>query len=85
MRIAVVSDSHGRAEWTRPALQLITALEAECVLHCGDVGGAEIVTLFDPWPTHFVTGNCDHEARLQAAVEEAGQTYHGRFGELELL
>jgi putative phosphoesterase len=64
---------------------LLESCEVELVIHCGDVGSAEIVGLLAAWPTHFVLGNVDTEpVRLRAAIEAAGQTFHGRFGELEL-
>lgn len=64
---------------------MLESLEVELVLHCGDIGGVEIVPLFAAWPTHFVLGNVDFNAReLARVIGEAGQTNHGRFGQLEL-
>jgi putative phosphoesterase len=85
MRIGVVSDTHGQLEFTRQAVRMLESLEVELVLHCGDIGAVEIVPLFAAWPTHFVLGNVDfNERELAQAIDEAGQTNHGRFGELEL-
>lgn len=85
MQIAVVSDTHGHVEYTREAIRVLEELELECVIHCGDVGSAAVVALFEPWPTHFVFGNVDHHSdQLRAAIEGCGQTCHGRFGELTL-
>lgn len=89
MQIAVVSDTHGHLENTREAIRVLEELDIEldieCVIHCGDVGSAGVVTLFDKWPTHFVFGNVDFEQdQLRAAIEGCGQTCHGRFGELTL-
>jgi uncharacterized protein len=85
MRLGVVSDSHGHVELVRPALRMLESLEVDVVLHCGDVGSAAVVNLFSAWPTHFVFGNCDADRQgLAAAIEAAGQTCHGEFGELEL-
>ncbi len=37
--------------------------------------------MFAPWPTHYVLGNVDgNVSLLRSAIEEAGQTLHGRFG-----
>lgn len=64
---------------------MLAALEVEAVLHCGDIGGPEIVPLFASWPTHFVLGNVDVDAReLERAILAAGQHFHGRFGRLPL-
>jgi putative phosphoesterase len=62
---------------------MLESLDVAAVLHCGDIGSAAIVELFAAWPTHFVLGNVDeHSQELRAAIQKAGQTYHGRFGEL---
>jgi putative phosphoesterase len=85
MRIAVVSDTHGHTASTRAAVRLVAREQVAVVLHCGDIGSADVIPLFADWPTHFVFGNVDHdEARLAQAIEQAGQTCHARFGSLEL-
>jgi putative phosphoesterase len=85
MRLGIISDTHGHAELTRPALRLFESFEVNAVLHAGDIGTPEVVELFAPWPTHFVFGNCDEDhAWLRSAIEAAGQTCHGEFGDLTL-
>jgi uncharacterized protein len=85
MRLGIVSDSHGHVELTRPAIVMLKSLEVDCVLHCGDIGSAEVVRLFADWPTHFVFGNCDgNREELAGDIEAAGQTCHGEFGALEI-
>ena len=85
MRIAVVSDTHGHTGSTRAAVALLAQEDVSAVLHCGDIGSADVIPLFAGWPTHFVFGNVDHdEGRLEQAIEQAGQTCHTRFGTLEL-
>ena len=65
---------------TRPLEQ-----EVDTVLHCGDIGTAEVVALFAPWPTHFVFGNCDVDlASLEEAIAAIGGCCHGEFGDLLL-
>ena len=84
MRLGVISDTHGHAELTRPAVRMLESLEVEAVLHCGDIGSMAVVELFAAWPTHFVFGNCDENtAAFATAIKRAGQTCHGLFGELE--
>ena len=84
MQIAVISDTHGHVENTQKAVRRLETLELDAVLHCGDIGSAAIVPLFATWPTHFVFGNVDGEHdQLRAVIESAGQTCHGRFGELD--
>jgi putative phosphoesterase len=84
LRLGVISDTHGHVELTRPAVRMLESLEVEAVLHCGDIGSIAVVELFAAWPTHFVFGNCDENTGpFAAAIEQAGQTCHGLFGELE--
>jgi len=85
MRIAVVSDTHGHIGSTRAAMRLVAREQVGAVLHCGDIGSADVIALFAGLPAHFVFGNVDHdEAGLELAIDEAGQTCHSRFGSLEL-
>ena len=87
MLIGVVSDTHGHVQNTQAAARMLDSLGVEAALHCGDIGSEAIVPLFAQWPTHFVLGNVDEggiTAALQTAIEKAGQTFHGRFGSLEL-
>lgn|SRR5487761_1344525 len=85
MRIGVVSDTHGHVQYTLDAVRALESFDVELVIHCGDIGSPEIVSLFAPWPAHFVFGNVDHDRRgLQAAIQAAGKICHGRFGSLEL-
>ncbi len=84
MRIGIVSDSHGHVVNTQAAVRVLESLQVEQVIHCGDVGGDEIVGLFGRWPTHFVYGNVDDRRQLSRAVETARQTFHEAFGSLEL-
>ena len=84
MKLAVVSDTHGRVESTREAVDRLKEMEIDAVLHCGDIGSGAVVRLFDAWPSHFVFGNVDWEHdQLRAVIESAGQTCHGVFGDLE--
>jgi putative phosphoesterase len=84
LRLGVISDTHGHVELTRPAVRMLESLEVGEVLHCGDIGSIAVVELFAKWPTHFVFGNCDENTKaFAAAIERAGQTCHGLFGELD--
>jgi len=84
MRLGVISDTHGHVELTRPAVRMLESLEVDAVLHCGDIGSIEVVELFNGWPAHFVFGNCDDNTEAFAlAIERAGHTCHGLFGELD--
>jgi putative phosphoesterase len=83
--LGVVSDTHGHLLNTRKAIEMLKALEVDVVVHCGDLGSAEIVPLFAPWPTHFVLGNVDFDSEeLARAVTAAGQHFHDRFAQIEV-
>jgi putative phosphoesterase len=82
MLVGVVSDTHGHLAGTLAAVRMLESLEVEAVIHCGDIGSTAVIASFSQWPTHFVLGNVDDDAQLRAAIQHAGQTFHGRFGEL---
>ena len=84
MIIGVVSDTHGNMSTTRAAVNLLRSFDPELVIHCGDVGSADVVACFTDWPTHFVFGNVDDGASLADAITQAGKTCHGGFGSLVL-
>ena len=85
MRIGVVSDTHGHLHNTLAAVRMLESLDVEAVLHCGDIGTADIPTAFARWPSHFVFGNCDHdEEDLRRAIEMARLSCHDRFGDITL-
>ena len=85
MRIGVVSDSHGQVNFTRRAVAMLESREVVQVIHCGDIGSASIVALFEQWPTHWVFGNVDYDReRLRLEIAAVGHTCHERFGSLEL-
>jgi putative phosphoesterase len=85
MLLGVVSDTHGQVSYTREAVRMLAEFKPAAVIHCGDIGSVEVVRQFTKWPTHFVLGNVDDNvAELEAAILKGGQTFHGRFGSLEL-
>jgi uncharacterized protein len=85
MFLGVVSDTHGHTHNTQQAIRILEGLAPVAVIHCGDIGSAEIVPMFAPWPTHFVMGNVDEGVpEIERAIAQAGQTNHGAFGNLTL-
>jgi hypothetical protein len=85
MRIGVVSDTHGHLGNTRKAVAMLGDQKVEQVLHCGDIGSADVIPLLDGWPVHYVFGNCDHDAAaLTKMIELANQVGHGLFGDIAL-
>jgi putative phosphoesterase len=85
MIVGVMSDSHGRIDAIRSALQALRAQKTELLIHCGDIGDADTVAVFTGWNAHFVFGNCDWDRNgIRAAIEEIGAALHEPFGELNL-
>jgi putative phosphoesterase len=85
MLLGVVSDTHGHVANTQSAVRRLESRRVAAVVYCGDIGSERIPPLFAAWPTHFVLGNVDHNPEeLQAAIEQAGLTYHGRMADIDL-
>jgi uncharacterized protein len=83
MRIAIISDTHGRTVSVESAVQIMAARNVELIVHCGDICDGDTVRLF-PAYTHFVFGNCDYDrADITRAVADIGATLHGAWGQLE--
>ena len=85
MQIGIVADTHGHREFTLNAVRMLSSLDVNLVLHCGDVGNAELLELFDQWPLHVVRGNVDQDRELRDTTAKLSNCfYHGGFGELNL-
>ena len=85
MKIAVVSDTHGRHATVSQALAELRDRGVTTVLHCGDIEDPETVLLFRGLTAHFVFGNCDWDREsLRTAMAEAGATLHEPFGHVEI-
>ncbi|QDU55555.1 YfcE family phosphodiesterase [Aeoliella mucimassa] len=61
MLIGVVSDTHDQLERTRQAIDLLIGLEAELLVHCGDITSRAIVEICAELPLYFVFGNHDSD------------------------
>jgi putative phosphoesterase len=84
MKIAVLSDTHGRVAPVERAGLILAKHDIGRVLHCGDVDDAALVGHL-PRGTEFVWGNCDSDrAGIAAAVDAIGGVHHGDWGNLEL-
>lgn len=84
MKLGVISDTHGRLNETFKAIELFRSQGVTEIIHCGDIGGVDIIRAFEGIPTHFVLGNTDGENEFYRAVaEETGNVLHGWFGSIE--
>jgi len=64
MILGILSDTHGHLPRTRTAIRQLTDAGAELLIHCGDLGSEEIVTLLfevkeEGLPVIAVPGNVD--------------------------
>jgi putative phosphoesterase len=84
VKIAIVSDSHGRIRNIAAALAIIAERHITTLLHCGDIDDAATVPQF-PAGTHFVFGNCDLDRNgIERAIVNAGGYSHGAWGQVEV-
>jgi putative phosphoesterase len=73
MLIGVLSDTHGQVARTRLAVKLFDTLGVAHLIHCGDVGGMEVLDELVGRPCHFVWGNTDFpEPSLTAYLKATG-------------
>ncbi|MCK4563844.1 MAG: metallophosphoesterase family protein [Verrucomicrobia bacterium] len=91
MKTGILSDTHGNIPATTKAARIFEAAEVGAVLHCGDIGGsdvlAELAAVFHPLgvPVYAVLGNVDiHSCDWKFFPSNIGVKLLGRFGELEL-
>ena len=84
MRIGILSDTHGDMHGTARAVRLFESLEVDLLIHCGDLGSFEVLSLLSRWPVHFVLGNVDRGISPADGAVPAGHVCHDRFGSLTL-
>jgi len=85
--LGILSDSHGKVDATRAAVDLLRNRGAEYLIHCGDVGGEPILDLLagDAPPAAFVWGNNDYDRQnLARYAKSIGVTCLDVLGSLEL-
>ena len=71
MKLGILSDSHGRVLVVRQALAVLDAAGAEIIIHCGDVGGLEVLDELVGQRAWFVWGNTDEHSELWKPHVEA--------------
>ena len=59
MILGILSDSHGRAETTRRAVDLLRQSGATLLLHLGDVGSEAVIDELVGYDARIIFGNCD--------------------------
>ena len=85
MLIGILSDTHDRADAMAAAIGVLQEHGAEYFIHCGDVGGEDVLDLLAGLPAAFVWGNNDYDRpSLERYAAELNVTCLGNFGQLEL-
>jgi len=87
MKIALVSDSHGKADRLGRAIGMLIDKGAEVVVHCGDLGGADCLRVLGAAgvPAYAVAGNMDrHVPHLAEVAASCGVTFGARSVEVDL-
>jgi putative phosphoesterase len=85
--LGILSDTHGRRDAARAAVELLRSRGAKYLIHCGDVGGEEILDLLagDDPPAAFVWGNNDFDRDdLARYARSVGVNCLETFGSLTL-
>ena len=73
MKLGIMSDSHGRTQRVLSALEVLDAAGAEAIVHCGDIGGPDMLDEFAGRKCWFVWGNTDFpQAAWRPQVEALG-------------
>jgi putative phosphoesterase len=83
--LGILSDTHDRVDAAAAAVATLKAAGAAYYIHCGDVGGEQVLDQLAGLQAAFVWGNTDWDrATLQRYASDAGIQCFGAFGELEL-
>ncbi|MDY6914256.1 MAG: YfcE family phosphodiesterase [Planctomycetota bacterium] len=75
MKIGIVSDSHGKTDRLRRAVELFASRGVEAIVHCGDILSAECIELLGDATVsaYVVVGNMDrHVDSLAATAKKRG-------------
>jgi putative phosphoesterase len=85
VRLGILSDTHGRADACRLAVQTLLDMGAQALAHCGDVGDEAVLDELAGRPAWFVWGNNDLDrARLARYAQDLGLTCLGNLGRFQL-
>lgn len=85
MKLGILSDTHGRVDAARLAVEQLTALGATMLIHCGDVGYEGVLDHMVGTNSLFVFGNCDYDREsLRRYSKIIGVVCRETFAELEL-
>jgi len=85
VKVGILSDTHDRFTTALAAVKMLRQAGAQHLIHCGDVGGTNMLDVLVGTPAAFVFGNTDYERdelRNYAAI--LGIKCLGHYGVIEL-
>jgi putative phosphoesterase len=83
MIVGILSDTHGKTDMAHLAVQTLIGQGAEYLVHCGDVGGKEVLDALAGHPAMFVFGNNDYDRdELENYAKILGIACGGEHGKL---
>lgn len=71
-RLGIISDTHGRAEIARRAVEILRLRGATRIVHLGDVGSEAVLDALAGFDATVVFGNCDDARSLGRYAELLG-------------
>jgi hypothetical protein len=63
MKIGIIADSHGHAQRTIAAVELLRSDGAQTLVHLGDFETLDVIDALAGFDAHIVFGNCDWDVR----------------------
>lgn len=85
MIVGLVSNTHGRADAMAAALSALRDRGADLIVHCGDVGGRQVLDEMAKMDAAFVWGDRDKDRMgLLRYAQKANVVCFGVLGELDL-
>jgi putative phosphoesterase len=85
MLIGILSDTHDHADIMKRAIDILTGAGAEFFIHCGDIGGQQVLDQLAGVKAAFVWGNTDWQRLpLQRYAQSLGICCYGAMGDFEL-
>jgi putative phosphoesterase len=83
--VGILSDTHGKAGMAAKAVETLLQHKAEYLVHCGDVGGTDVLDALACRPAMFVFGNNDYDrTELATYAKTIGIACGGTHGKLSL-
>jgi len=59
MKLGILSDTHGDTQATLAVARMFDELGVDALLHLGDIGSPEVLSVLDSRQGYYVVGNCD--------------------------